>query len=1190
MSASAAEIELAEEQGAEEAAEQGRKQGKQSTSKAENSMQVKPLKIENESTEWPLPPNKWGNNYCCVRGCPNRRKYHQVNHVYGISFHSFPRNPHTCKKWLDFCDNENLDALSLDRVANRLFVCCWHFDSSEISHDKKNRLAFTGLVPHLRPPRPKNVIEVLPGDERLKANHSDDPSNTKPESNSEGQGPSETEISSSSPVYMATRPIPSKRAKGTLKVTNMEAEVTKKPNTVSILPNPTQGMVLLKRDVATGTLTPVPGAPIPKLPVPKVAKRVTIAQRAIHPTLGPGIVLQQLSPAIQGDPTKRLIAPNSVIFCQNSKRLVKVHEVANDMEVEVPGKESESPSNLESSPAPGQPSGGVERVVVKRHGVDTSARLIYSLLGNSLTGAVPLDAVVSASTVLPSKPSNPSKPCNTPNSSKPSSPSKPCSPSKSSKNPKLPLISTQRVLKKIQTTNRPFQPQKFLGLQKHDTSATSNTEPSSEPASKRIKTDESNQDELKSASGEVSAKTTDKQSEIIDEGPKLPGLEPIEASDFSAAIRRMPKDFSPSSHHLYAVTDANLWKVPIGTLLSFKMSLLEAILSEKSVSKPNILSRNRNTPLNQISKDQFQKIKLLGNAVFDRGQLLTKSTLVEVIASKQAYIVPSTKNKPSKVPAKRQLVPEKVLDKQASPASTTSESSETLEMVDNCMLDPAGDIPVDESALANQNSELNRQEVSQTSSSGNIPVDESAASNQNSEQEKPEISQTSTSSATKVQKRKQKSPVKKGPIQSKDSVSAPSEEPKSLNSVLSSTKMFPVLGTISALPGQISTPLNNLAPTALPVVAPQRQLVMLPDGTLGTLVSNPLAPPLAPINIPPPAAEVPKENEQQPKKKRSVATPTSIRIPPSVTAALKEKLPMLVGKEGELRVSKGSFQSILNALDELHYRVDYRGHVVPKLQKNCRRIANVIPGRIANGPPRDLKQEALDREAKKEAKKRVPRNRIKDSVEKMYREITLLRRRNKYLAAQMEKMKTKPLTKQQKRNVTIETMKEVFNKEQFMFFMSQLENAGKLGGSGNRYEPELYEYCASIYLESRRVYRKLRTTFHLPAHHSLEKNVPEPKYFVLPKRKQYPKKKTYTYPKKKAQQQDGETSVKSRKQPSAGGGGKKETKARPKKNPKGSKKSLAEIVQEATVEDQHVFNDGIYQDDYSGIHDLLQTL
>jgi len=119
----------------------------------------------------------------------------------------------------------------------------------------------------------------------------------------------------------------------------------------------------------------------------------------------------------------------------------------------------------------------------------------------------------------------------------------------------------------------------------------------------------------------------------------------------------------------------------------------------------------------------------------------------------------------------------------------------------------------------------------------------------------------------------------------------------------------------------------------------------------------------------------------------------------------------------------------------------------------------------------------------------------------MYQEITRLRRRNIYLKRQIDRLRNKPLTKQKRKEITLETLKEVFTKDQYAFFLSQYNNVRR-GNCGQRYEAPIYEYCSSLFLESRRVYRRLRQTFVLPDERSLLVNVPDPQYFKLPKKKQ----------------------------------------------------------------------------------------
>jgi hypothetical protein len=123
----------------------------------------------------------------------------------------------------------------------------------------------------------------------------------------------------------------------------------------------------------------------------------------------------------------------------------------------------------------------------------------------------------------------------------------------------------------------------------------------------------------------------------------------------------------------------------------------------------------------------------------------------------------------------------------------------------------------------------------------------------------------------------------------------------------------------------------------------------------------------------------------------------------------------------------------------------------------------------------------------------------------MYQEITRLRRRNIYLKRQIDRLRNKPLTKQKRKEITLDTLKEVFTKDQYAFFLSQFTNVRR-GNCGQRYEPPIYEYCSSLFLESRRVYRRLRQTFVLPDERSLLVNVPDPQYFKLPKKKQWKKK------------------------------------------------------------------------------------
>jgi hypothetical protein len=57
-------------------------------------------------------------------------------------------------KWTTFCENPDIqEILETDR-SHRLVVCSWHFLPTELIGDGRSRLAFNGLVPHLRPPPP----------------------------------------------------------------------------------------------------------------------------------------------------------------------------------------------------------------------------------------------------------------------------------------------------------------------------------------------------------------------------------------------------------------------------------------------------------------------------------------------------------------------------------------------------------------------------------------------------------------------------------------------------------------------------------------------------------------------------------------------------------------------------------------------------------------------------------------------------------------------------------------------------------------------------------------------------------------------------------------------------------------------------------------------------------------------------
>jgi len=112
-----------------------------------------------------------------VRECPNVRGSEEYNKQNGISFHRFPKNPHRYSylnnklclskkstfgflfnfsrdKWTSFCENPDVVEILQSERPHRLVVCSWHFDPTELIGDGRSRLAFNGLVPHLRPPPP----------------------------------------------------------------------------------------------------------------------------------------------------------------------------------------------------------------------------------------------------------------------------------------------------------------------------------------------------------------------------------------------------------------------------------------------------------------------------------------------------------------------------------------------------------------------------------------------------------------------------------------------------------------------------------------------------------------------------------------------------------------------------------------------------------------------------------------------------------------------------------------------------------------------------------------------------------------------------------------------------------------------------------------------------------------------------
>jgi hypothetical protein len=137
------------------------------------------------------------------------------------------------------------------------------------------------------------------------------------------------------------------------------------------------------------------------------------------------------------------------------------------------------------------------------------------------------------------------------------------------------------------------------------------------------------------------------------------------------------------------------------------------------------------------------------------------------------------------------------------------------------------------------------------------------------------------------------------------------DEPKTKQPVLiapSPAKMFPIMSPFSQLPGSLTPiPSNLLAPGTF--VTKSQPMMMLPSGAL------------VPSTVPLPAGN---EALIEP----SGTPPSSLRIPQYAIEELRKRLPLLVGKEGDFKVSKANFQQVLAELAKMGYKVDPKGKVL----------------------------------------------------------------------------------------------------------------------------------------------------------------------------------------------------------------------------------------------------------------------
>ena len=138
-----------------------------------------------------------------------------------------------------------------------------------------------------------------------------------------------------------------------------------------------------------------------------------------------------------------------------------------------------------------------------------------------------------------------------------------------------------------------------------------------------------------------------------------------------------------------------------------------------------------------------------------------------------------------------------------------------------------------------------------------------------------------------------------------------SEQPKVKQPVLiapSPAKMYPIMSPFSQMPGSF-TPFAStmLAPGTF--VTQSQPMMMLPSGALV-----------------PSGVAVPAGNEAL--MEPSSTPPSSLRIPQYAIEELRKRLPLLVGKEGDFKVSKANFQQVLAELAKMGYKVDPKGKVL----------------------------------------------------------------------------------------------------------------------------------------------------------------------------------------------------------------------------------------------------------------------
>ncbi|CAB3366271.1 Hypothetical predicted protein [Cloeon dipterum] len=769
---------------------------------------------------WPLPPIKWKVTYCAVRGCPNMRNNLKINSEYGISFHRFPKNLIRSKKWLDFCDNEMLKDYPLESLFSKSVICCWHFEPSEISEDGRSRLLFNGLVPHVRPPRDRNVIEILSDNDIPQRDKTDGQESTKK-------------------CYLPVRPIHPRKKPNVLRVTTFGAlqfeQALAPKNTLDL--SESKNVLILPKQPRLTTVNAMANQSF--LPV-QAFQRIVWSKRPLNPLP----VVRSSTTYLGSDVTKKSMMPNSAIFCPARKRLVKVHEVSKDVE------QTTGRSNSVSAPVSENIASQDDEnyKVGKMLGALSSARVMYILLGPSLTGVVPLETLISASTKNSMGPGN-------------------CLEIESS--------GKQSDLTESENPN----------CADIEMCKSTSSNPSEEPVPiKKLKL--SINAEIASEMPNESCKDNDTPH------PKLPGLMPFNPK---GSWGMMLKGYTATESYLYAVTDAITWNVPHGVLLFFNKNRLDPALSGRISTKPNILSRKSG----MLPTYLVPKIRHMANAIFWKGEIITKEFL-------------------------------------SSPSATTEEIS-----LSSCAEGTRHFFEIPTRTLTGTTEDYPNSGVNDNESSDPFEIHD-----------------------------KKWKAFQRSPPETQGSGS-------NFNKNVSSARVHPVLGITPSFLTQTMMP-NAILQKVPSSTQPNTKLLVMTNGTLKTVVA------VDPVQVPQYAAHAFQAPVATKEKHKGGEKVNTLRIPASLIPILKDKLPMLIGKEGEFKVGKSGFQQILSILDELNFKVDRSGRVLRKSKFQANHN-NMTPGEPLST------QEGPAKESEAEKKRKV----IKGPVEKMHKEIVLLRRRNK---------------------------------------------------------------------------------------------------------------------------------------------------------------------------------------------------